>query len=116
MQLISKVRALKPKGEEKPDLKKIREVANEVITQYKGLNEESKANLQETFPQITNVLKSKLSLYACARCASRLIVASAFRREVPVDRARPDQGEGGQLSALAPLLRAAAPLCRHAAV
>nr|AQY10158.1 fatty-acid and retinol-binding protein [Aphelenchoides ritzemabosi] len=57
--IINKVRALKPKGEEKPDLKKIREVANEVIDSYKALGEESKQNLQETFPQITNVIKNE---------------------------------------------------------
>ncbi|KAI6215388.1 Fatty-acid and retinol-binding protein [Aphelenchoides besseyi] len=57
--IIAKLRALKPKGEEKPDLKKIREVANEVIDTYKGLAEESKQNLQETFPQITNVIKNE---------------------------------------------------------
>ncbi|KAI6235096.1 Fatty-acid and retinol-binding protein [Aphelenchoides besseyi] len=59
LQIIAKLRALKPKGEEKPDLKKIREVANEVIDTYKGLAEESKQNLQETFPQITNVIKNE---------------------------------------------------------
>ncbi|KAI6188521.1 Fatty-acid and retinol-binding protein [Aphelenchoides besseyi] len=57
--IIAKLRALKPKGEEKPDLKKIREVANEVIDTYKKLAEESKQNLQETFPQITNVIKNE---------------------------------------------------------
>jgi hypothetical protein len=32
-QVVAKLRALKPKADEKPDLKKIREVASEVINQ-----------------------------------------------------------------------------------
>ncbi|KAI6239084.1 Fatty-acid and retinol-binding protein [Aphelenchoides fujianensis] len=57
--IIEKLRALKPKGEEKPDLKKIRELASQTIETYKALAEESKQNLQETFPQITNVIKNE---------------------------------------------------------
>jgi len=57
--IISKLRALKPKSEEKPDLKKIREVAAEVIEQYKALSEEDKTDLQDKFPRITGVLKNE---------------------------------------------------------
>jgi len=57
--VITKLRALKPKSEEKPDLKKIREVASETIEQYKALSEEAKANLQETFPKVSGVLKNE---------------------------------------------------------
>jgi gas vesicle protein len=53
------LRALKAKTEEKPDLNKIRELAKEVIDQYKALSEEAKTNLQETFPKVSGVLKSQ---------------------------------------------------------
>jgi len=56
--LIEKVRALKPKGDEKPNLNKLREAANQVIEQYNALSEEAKANLKETFPQITGVIQN----------------------------------------------------------
>ena len=57
--VVAKLRALKPKADEKPDLKKIRELATEVINQYKALSEESKANLEETFPKVAGVLKNE---------------------------------------------------------
>jgi len=58
--IIAKLRALKPKNdEEKPDLKKIREVASEVIESYKALSEDAKTNLQETFPKVSGVLKNE---------------------------------------------------------
>jgi len=57
--LIEKVRALKPKGEEKPNLNKLREAANQVIEQYNALNDEAKTNLKNTFPQITGVIQNE---------------------------------------------------------
>jgi len=56
--LIEKIRALKPKGDEKPNLSKLREAANQVIEQYNALSEESKTNLKNTFPQITGVIQN----------------------------------------------------------
>ncbi|CAD5221614.1 unnamed protein product [Bursaphelenchus xylophilus] len=57
--IIAKLRALKPKTGEKPDLKKVREIAQTVITQYQKLSEEAKTNLQATFPNITKVVKNE---------------------------------------------------------
>lgn len=57
--LIEKVRALKPKGDEKPNLNKLREAATQVIEQYNALNDEAKANLKNTFPQITGVIQNE---------------------------------------------------------
>jgi len=57
--LLEKVQALKPKGDEKPNLAKLKEAANQVIEQYNALSEESKANLKATFPQITGVIQNE---------------------------------------------------------
>jgi len=57
--LIEKIRALKPKGDEKPNLAKLREAANQVIEQFNALSEESKTNLKNTFPQITGVITNE---------------------------------------------------------
>jgi predicted transcriptional regulator len=57
--LIEKVKALKPKGDEKPNLNKLREAANQVIEQYKALSQEAKDNLKATFPQITSVIQNE---------------------------------------------------------
>jgi TRAP-type C4-dicarboxylate transport system substrate-binding protein len=57
--IIEKLRSLKPKGEEKPNLNKLRETANEVIEQYKTLSEEAKENLKATFPKITSVIQNE---------------------------------------------------------
>lgn len=57
--LIEKVRTMKPKGDEKPNLAKLREAANQVIEQYNALSEESKANLKASFPQITGVIQNE---------------------------------------------------------
>lgn len=89
--MISKVRALKPKGDEKPDIAKIRGVANEVITQYKALSEAAKTNLQETFPQITGVLKSescvlfKFVLITCVQFADEKFqsIAQGLIKDTP---------------------------------
>jgi len=56
--LIEKIRALKPKGDEKPNLNKLREAANQVIEQFNALSEEAKTNLKNTFPQITGVIQN----------------------------------------------------------
>uniref|UniRef100_A0A915CUP1 Fatty-acid and retinol-binding protein 1 n=1 Tax=Ditylenchus dipsaci TaxID=166011 RepID=A0A915CUP1_9BILA len=47
--IIEKLRAMKPKGDEKPNLNKLREEANAIIEQYKALSEEAKENLKATF-------------------------------------------------------------------
>ncbi|CAD5215666.1 unnamed protein product [Bursaphelenchus okinawaensis] len=57
--IIAKLRALKPKTGEKPDLKKIREIAQTVIGAYQKLSDDAKTNLQATFPNITNVIKNE---------------------------------------------------------
>jgi len=57
--LIEKVRALKPKGDEKPNLNKLREAATQVIEQYNALSDEAKTNLKNTFPQITGVIQNE---------------------------------------------------------
>jgi len=57
--LIEKVRALKPKGDEKPNLNKLREAATQVIEQYNALSEDAKTNLKNTFPQITGVIQNE---------------------------------------------------------
>lgn len=51
---------MKPKNDEKPNLTKLREIANVVIEQYKTLSDAAKADLQTQFPKITSVVKSKL--------------------------------------------------------
>jgi len=56
---IEKVKALRPKGEEKPNLNKLRETANQIITEYNKLSEEAKTNLKNTFPQITGVIQNE---------------------------------------------------------
>jgi len=57
--IIEKLRALKPKGDEKPNLNKLREEANSIIDQYKALSEEAKENLKATFPKITGVIQNE---------------------------------------------------------
>lgn len=57
--LIEKVRAMKPKGDEKPNLAKLREAANQVINDYNALSDEAKTNLKNTFPQITGVIQNE---------------------------------------------------------
>jgi geranylgeranyl pyrophosphate synthase len=58
-EVIEKVRALKPKGEEKPNLNKLRDEANQIIEKYKALSEEAKENLRATFPKITSVVQNE---------------------------------------------------------
>ena len=57
--IVEKLKALKPKGDEKPNLNKLRETANEVIEQYKSLSDAAKTDLQTQFPKITSVVKNE---------------------------------------------------------
>ena len=57
--VIEKLRSLKPKGDEKPNLNKLRDEANAIIEQYKALSDEAKENLKATFPKITGVVSNE---------------------------------------------------------
>lgn len=50
------MKALKPKGEEKPSLNKLREAYNEVVEQFAALPEEAKEDLKTNFPKLAGIL------------------------------------------------------------
>jgi probable HAF family extracellular repeat protein len=50
--IIEKVRALRPKGGEKPNLQMLRESGNGFAEGHRALSEEAKENLRSTFPKI----------------------------------------------------------------
>lgn len=50
--VVETLKALKPKGEEKPGLKLLRARANEVIEKYMALDEEAKESLKGQFPKL----------------------------------------------------------------
>jgi len=54
--MIHKVRALKPKADEKPNLAAIRKEASELIEKYKALSDEAKESLKAQFPKIHSVI------------------------------------------------------------
>ena len=57
--IIEKLRGLRPKGDEKPNLNKLKEAAKGVVDQYKALSDEAKENLKETFPKITGIISNE---------------------------------------------------------
>ncbi|KAI1721112.1 nematode fatty acid retinoid binding protein (Gp-FAR-1) domain-containing protein [Ditylenchus destructor] len=57
--VVEKLRSLKPKGDEKPNLNKLRDEASAIIEQYKALSEEAKEDLKATFPKITGVIQNE---------------------------------------------------------
>uniref|UniRef100_A0A914C8I2 Fatty-acid and retinol-binding protein 1 n=1 Tax=Acrobeloides nanus TaxID=290746 RepID=A0A914C8I2_9BILA len=57
--IIEKLCSLRPKGDEKPNLNKLKESAKEVIEQYKALSDDAKNNLKETFPKITGIISNE---------------------------------------------------------
>lgn len=95
--MIEKLKSLRPKGEEKPNLEKLRAAANELIDQYKALSEEAKENLKTTFPKTHAIVESRPFVNFCLRINSRLRIRlngkSIFfcRREVPKARQRSPQ-------------------------
>lgn len=54
---IEAVKALKPKGDEKPDLEEVRKVAKNVIEQYKALSDEAKESLKAQFPKLAALIE-----------------------------------------------------------
>jgi len=57
--VVEEVKALKPKGDEKPNLTEIRKKAQEIIEKYKALPEEAKDSLKGQFPKITSVIQNE---------------------------------------------------------
>nr|AFI80890.1 fatty acid and retinol binding protein [Radopholus similis] len=57
--MIEKVKALRPKPGEKPNLEELRKQANEIIEKYKALSEEAKESLKSNFPKITGVIQNE---------------------------------------------------------
>jgi|UniRef100_A0AC35GRN8 hypothetical protein len=55
---ISKLKTLRPKSGEKPNLTELRKAANEIIETYKKLSEAAKDNLKSAFPKITSVVQN----------------------------------------------------------
>uniref|UniRef100_A0AC34GTT8 Uncharacterized protein n=1 Tax=Panagrolaimus sp. ES5 TaxID=591445 RepID=A0AC34GTT8_9BILA len=58
---ISKLKTLRPKTGEKPNLTELRKAANEIIETYKKLSDAAKENLKGAFPKITSVIQSKIA-------------------------------------------------------
>jgi hypothetical protein len=57
--MIEKLKSLRPKGEEKPNLEKLRAAANELIEKYKALSQEAKDNLKTTFPKTHAIVENE---------------------------------------------------------
>ena len=57
--VIEKMKALRPKAGEKPNLEELRKQANEIIEKYKGLSEEAKESLKSNFPKITGIIQNE---------------------------------------------------------
>jgi len=57
--VVAEVKALKPKGDEKPNLTVLRTKANEIIEQYKALPEDAKESLKVNFPKISSVIQNE---------------------------------------------------------
>nr|APT68073.1 fatty acid and retinol-binding protein [Pratylenchus penetrans] len=57
--VIEKLKALRPKPGEKPNLEELRKQANEIVEKYKGLNDEAKESLKSNFPKITGIIQNE---------------------------------------------------------
>jgi DNA repair exonuclease SbcCD ATPase subunit len=57
--IIAKLKALRPKKDEKPNLTELRKEANEIIEKYKALPEDAKESLKTNFPKITGVIQNE---------------------------------------------------------
>ena len=55
---IAKLKTLRPKTGEKPNLTELRKAANEIIEAYKKLSDAAKDNLKSAFPKITSVIQN----------------------------------------------------------
>ncbi|TKR67051.1 hypothetical protein L596_023261 [Steinernema carpocapsae] len=56
---IASVRALRPAAGESYNLVKVKETARQVISNYKKLSAEAKADLEKQFPQIAGLIKNE---------------------------------------------------------
>ena len=57
--IIEKMKALRPKKDEKPNLNELRKEANEIIEKFKALSDEAKESLKTNFPKITGVIQNE---------------------------------------------------------
>lgn len=56
--IVEEIKALKPKGDERPDWAELRKKANEIIEQYRSLSEEAKESLKANFPKLTGIIQN----------------------------------------------------------
>uniref|UniRef100_A0A914HSB8 Fatty-acid and retinol-binding protein 1 n=1 Tax=Globodera rostochiensis TaxID=31243 RepID=A0A914HSB8_GLORO len=56
---IEKLKAMRPKSGEKPNLEELRKGANDTIEKFKALSEEAKESLKANFPKITGVIQNE---------------------------------------------------------
>nr|CAD2175410.1 unnamed protein product [Meloidogyne enterolobii] len=57
--IIEKLKALRPKKDEKPNLTELRKEANEIVEKFKALSDEAKESLKTNFPKITGVIQNE---------------------------------------------------------